>query len=418
MNLNTRDYLTRFAIYLLPLTAFQFQEGGYGIIQLSLPIVLLLFVISISKVTSLKSSLEKSVLLKIAICFFLICIFSTSLSIYLGEENSSLYKSLGVLTSLAVFFASYYSFSTSNKDIYRTSIFLRDYFNISLFISAMVILEFLIHKVSGNNYIYDFMNYFRHFIPYPKAQFLDLTSLGRYKGILNETGELGLYTLPSLSAYLSGLSISKRNLVKDVVCIVLFSFSTFLANSFVFNALLILIFSLAFLRSRSQFQRSLIAQKVIRTVLGIVAVIVSLSIVYYFQNYLSISVQERISDLQAFYETGYYDNSSNLSVQVILNSYKATVYSLQKNFLIGIGLGNIDKPYNVVATAQNISTRLNQHDGYSMLFRLLSETGITGTLLFLSFSIFDFPKDLMLLFVLRQKSLFSALKANTVRHYE
>ena len=109
-------------------------------------------------------------------------------------------------------------------------------------------------------------------------------------------------------------------------------------------------------------------------------------------NQFSPTIGSRLDELELFWSSGKFidpfalkdSEITNISVGAILNSYSTAIYALQKNPLLGIGLGNFAHAFQEAAPLKaGILARLNQHDGYSMLSRLIVETGLAGLIIFI-----------------------------------
>ncbi|MEB3215434.1 MAG: O-antigen ligase family protein [Nostocales cyanobacterium 94392] len=383
MQLKLQDKLIRLAIYLLPFTPFAFQNKGLGIIEPSLPIIL--FVLALfgsQKYTINKLVLGNKKSANAVIFFLCIALISTFISVYF-ENFYSINKSIGVLISLLVFFSAYYTFSAVNVNPYKSGIFFNDFMNVSLFVASTVIIEFIIKKVLGQNYFYEIINSIHAFLPYSAPKWIDVSILDRYKGILKEPGDVGFFAIPAFTASISAFMIDKKN-AYTLFRIFFFTLSILLTNSTTNYFLLILIICFILINNNKNTKNVKLFKKIIYGIFGLIfSTVVVILIITQFQSYFPLIIQDRIANLTNFFKTQYYDNTTNLSVQVILNSYNSAIYSLQKNPLFGVGLGNIAQSYEVVALARGIDTRLNQHDGYSMFLRLLTEVGVVGCVAFL-----------------------------------
>ncbi|OCY15629.1 MAG: hypothetical protein BEV12_14280 [Microcystis aeruginosa CACIAM 03] len=109
-------------------------------------------------------------------------------------------------------------------------------------------------------------------------------------------------------------------------------------------------------------------------------------------NQFSPTIGSRLDELELFWSSGKFidpfalkdSEITNISVGSILNSYSTAIYALQKNPLLGIGLGNFAHAFQEAAPLKaGILAYLNQHDGYSMLSRLIVETGLAGLIIFI-----------------------------------
>jgi hypothetical protein len=102
-------------------------------------------------------------------------------------------------------------------------------------------------------------------------------------------------------------------------------------------------------------------------------------------------VSTRLQGFTQFWTQAFSDNvtsvdvdslTSNRSTQVVIKSFFTTAEALQRNPLLGVGLGNFSLPYETVGFQLNIETDSNQNDGYLLLMRLLTEVGLLGTAFF------------------------------------
>ena len=383
MQIKFPDKLIRLAIYLLPFTPFAFQQQGLGIVQPSLPIILLVLTLFLfQKDINNKLVLGNKKSANAVIFFLCIALISTFISVYF-DNFYSINKSIGVFISLLIFFSAYYTFSAVNINPYKGSMFFNDFMNASFFVASTVIIEFIIKKVSGQNYFYEIINSVHALLPYSSAKWIDVSFADRYKGILQEPGDVGLFMIPAFASSISVLMINKKS-VYHSFCILFFTLATLLTRSTTNYFLLIVIVCFVLINNNKSTANIKLKQILIYSILGLIFfLLVAILIITQFQAYLPLIIQDRLANLTSFLETQSYDNTTNLSVQVILNSYNTAIYSLQKNPLFGVGLGNIAQSYEIVTLARGIDTRLNQHDGYSMLFRLLTEVGLVGCVAFL-----------------------------------
>ena len=106
-------------------------------------------------------------------------------------------------------------------------------------------------------------------------------------------------------------------------------------------------------------------------------------------------VQQRVDDSLALffksYPTSEDIDSTNLSTYALYSNFKVTQKTITSNPILGGGIGSYENSYdryiNSVIPKSPIRDRyqLNKKDANSLLFRLLAETGLIGTVLFLFF---------------------------------
>lgn len=145
-----------------------------------------------------------------------------------------------------------------------------------------------------------------------------------------------------------------------------------------------------------KFSKQSLIQLCLTKVIPLFAIIFFLVIVMFTYkediNQFSPTIGSRLDELELFWSSGKFidpfalkdSEITNISVGAILNSYSTAIYALQKNPLLGIGLGNFAHAFQEAAPLKaGILARLNQHDGYSMLSRLIVETGLAGLIIFI-----------------------------------
>ncbi|MBT9314584.1 hypothetical protein IXB50_04010 [Leptothoe spongobia TAU-MAC 1115] len=370
--------------------AFSFFAAGKGLIQPSLFLIIAAFLfnyIPSKKKISLKQSLGSNSSLQMIFLFLFIITISTITSFLVpGFNFVSLYKSIGVLVSLIAFLGVYSIISYFNEGPEIAKTFIRDFITVSTVISILVVVEFLFVKLTGRNYFYYLIKGVHDYLPYPSIPWKDISIHDRYKGILTEPGDVGNYIIPAFSALLSKFFFcsQRRTKITTGLILLLYGYAIFLSASVTSIFLLLIIFLLVIFRNRVfySFKEFLIVFSMV-SVSFYFSLSFALDLALKYKNIFHVSIASRIEDLANFFITQQYDNYSNLSVQVILNSYNSTVVALQKNPLFGTGLGNFSISYDLAASANFIETRLNSNDGYSMLLRMLAEVGVLGLVVFI-----------------------------------
>jgi hypothetical protein len=392
----TREKLFRFSIYLLPFVTFAFWKPGYGFWQPA-QVVLLLLGGSLFLVPYPKNKKPFSKRNYFFITGFWYLAILSLLFSFVGGEFVSLRRCIGVLVSLILLFLSYYTVSSFCNSLQKSFVLMKDFINVANFIALSVIIEYVNYNVFHINLIEILVRQFHQLLPYSHMGFQSLAPL-RYKGILQEPGDIGYFCIPALSFLLSSLladwkvGIPFYNNLKKVFSITLIVIACMLTQSSVVISLTVLVFfislTISFYKKESinlnKFYRSLIA-----------AFVIGAFVVFYlFAQYTEISevVSSRLQGLLQFWNQAFSDNvnsvyayslTSNQSVRVAIKSFFATVEALQRNPLLGVGLGNFSVPYEAVGYQVNIETDANQHDGYFLLFRLLTEVGLLGTTFFI-----------------------------------
>ena len=385
------DQILNLTIYLLPLQAFSFFSAGYGLIQPGLISLLILLSLLLAQygINTTKALGSKNSIVYILV-FFLISVFATLLGFFSGNFYSYT-KSLGVLGSLIIFFGTYYTVSYVNKDFFSSTKFAKKFFDVSVLVACSVILEWAIKLLTGNNYFFILIKLITNNLPYEHPIFADDSIDGRYKGILVEPGDVGFFTIPAFVFATVNLlgETQKTNKTRKTIFLVVIVLANLLTKSTA-NLTLLLFLSLFLLFQLRQLKSKLfnklniikIVFKIIIPSLFMAALVIVFAVS--FQDLLDPVIRDRVVSLTSFAETGNYDNSTNLSVQTILNGYNAALYALKNNLLFGMGLGNVAIAYDAVTLFKKLDVRLNYHDAFSMLLRLLIEVGVAGTISFVS----------------------------------
>lgn len=114
-----------------------------------------------------------------------------------------------------------------------------------------------------------------------------------------------------------------------------------------------------------------------------------------FLMYLVPMVQQRVDDSVALFFTSNPTsadiNKTNLSTYALYSNFRVTKKTVGSNPILGSGIGSYEYSYdryiNEVIPESPIRDRyqLNKKDANSLVFRLLAETGLLGTFLFLFF---------------------------------
>lgn len=96
---------------------------------------------------------------------------------------------------------------------------------------------------------------------------------------------------------------------------------------------------------------------------------------------------ERVTSTIDIFETGEFRIGKTHGSSIILyNNYKIAFENFSTNFLVGTGLGSHPvafEKYSITKNVQQYGFNNNNQDANSMLLRLLSETGLFGTILML-----------------------------------
>ncbi|MEO1392654.1 MAG: hypothetical protein AAFV90_07060 [Cyanobacteria bacterium J06634_5] len=294
-----------------------------------------------------------------------------------------------------------------NETPEHANIFFKDFLIVATIVATLIVVEFLCVKLFGANVFYLLVKRVHDQLPYPSMPWRTTDIHNRFKGILNEPGDVGNYVLPAFIALASKLTLTKNERTRLYISalLVLYGVSILLSASIVCVALMIFLLALLIFYRRVFYSPGLLitgSSAVLLTLYLLFNAALDLALRY--QSSIHPEIVSRLTDLIEFLNTQQYDNTSNLSVQVMLNSYNATLISLQTNPFFGTGLGNFSLSYEMAASANFIETRLNANDGYSMFLRLLTEVGVFGLVAFMSI----FSARLV-----QGKLFVSKLKANT-----
>ena len=384
------DTLLRYIIYLQVFVSFSYQQDGLGIINIGIPLIIILGIErAFKKNVSINVFGEKKSWIAIYL-FFIIAVLSGLITIF-TNPNAVLSRYIGVLLSLLFLFLTYYLTSLINHNYNKSFVFISDFLNVCLLHSAFVILEFIIVSISGQNYISLIVGYTLSFFRLPTAvSWGDDSIVGRYKGILFEPGEVISFAIPAFTAFLALLFFDKNT--KKTYCIsklIVLSMSVLLTGSStgIFLMLAILLFFL--IVSNIKLRNVGIMQIMLYIFVGGVAALLCAYLLFQYQDFLPLPIQERVISIGHYLESGVYDSETNISVMVYLNSLNSVLFTLKNNPIIGFGPGYFSIAHTSVIETINLKNfqgleYLNQHDGYSMLLRLIVEFGIVGTITFLS----------------------------------
>ncbi len=382
--------LLRLAIYLSPLTAFSFIQSGAGLIQPALIPILLALFISIFTFVNRHALISKQIFghpkeTNALIFFLAAAVFSTFLNLLLFGYDS-LFRSIGVIISLLVFFLTVYIVSYHCNNIEASKLLWNDFVRVANIITALILIEFLIYNLLKTNYIFILFKSIHLYLPYPSMPFEDQIVHSRFRGILNEPGDVGNFIFPIFAAKLTFFKPDKL-LIKNFTTLSFYFLAMLLSASFVviiciFILCLILVFRKSILFN--QITNKMFIYCFSFLIIIFMAPMLIGSLLLLISQFLHPQIQSRISDIVMFLQFQNYGNNTNMSVQSILNSYNAMLISLQQNPLFGVGLGNFSQSYEKFVVSRGLITRINQFDGYSMAIRLASETGIIGLFLFIN----------------------------------
>ncbi|MBW4697550.1 MAG: hypothetical protein KME03_06580 [Aphanocapsa lilacina HA4352-LM1] len=401
------ERLLKAAILALPLRVLSFIQLGYGFFQ---PATLLMIVatsihaarkiVNPSMVNFRSHQTFGTRLATLSIpFFFVIAIASTVVGLLLGTGDNYL-KATGILISLIIFFSTYYTVSNLNKKPGFAIDCFKSYVWVATFLCTATILEAIVDVATGRNWIQLFLGEILRSLPYPHTEYsywMQYQLGGRYKGLMTEPRDLGTFTLPALGAVVASLAITGRKLYSTsllrLMILVIGNLLTKSATTYLF-ILGIFAFFLPLLINNIIFagrigglsSYKLEPRRILQFVLifGILVFIVAS-----FYSSLPIDIRERVEAIAAIivYPNGAKDLISglNLSVTIYFLAVSATVYSLQQNWLLGVGLGAHSVSHDAVTT--DVIFRLvdlNRSDAYSMGLRLLSEVGILGAVAFIA----------------------------------
>jgi hypothetical protein len=402
-------WLIRLAIYLLPFVSLALHEPGFGFIQPALVPILIVFILSIFlRGFQFKRAFGKSRYINLIIFFLLLIIISTFLS-FITDNFYSTTKSLGVLISLLILFSVYYTVSWVTTNPATSKILAQDFVRVSVFVCFMVVLQFFMVSFTGRDYVAGTVGSIARLLPYSvrvAAADQDYSlSLGegRYSGVLTEPGDIGIFAMPAFAIICQMLFLGylkKNNRIFATISLIIIVTSVILTYSTTnIFALSLLVAYFIFINQKWRI-RKFSRQSLIQ--LCLTKVIPFLTITFFFViavftykeniNQFIPTIGSRIYQLEFFWSSGKITDTfalrdseiKNISVGAILNSYSTAIYALQKNPLLGIGLGNFAYAFQEAAPLKaGILASLNQHDGYSMLSRLIVETGLAGLIIFI-----------------------------------
>lgn len=402
-------WLIRLAIYLLPFVSLGFHEAGFGFIQPALVPILIVFILSIFlRGFQFKRAFGKSRYINLIIFFLLLIIISTFLS-FITDNFYSTTKSLGVLISLLILFSVYYTVSWVTTNPATSKILAQDFVRVSVFICSLVVLQFFMVSFTGRDYVVGTLAYIARLLPYSVRvgavdEYYHLSlGEGRYSGVLTEPGDIGIYAMPAFAIISQMLFLGylkKNNRIFATISLIIIVTSVILTYSTTnIFALSLLVAYFIFINQKwriRKFSRQSLIQLCLTKVIPLFAIIFFLVIAMFTYkediNQFSPTIGSRIDQLEFFWSSGKITDPfalkdseiTNISVGSILNSYSTAIYALQKNPLLGIGLGNFAYAFQEAAPLKaGILAHLNQHDGYSMLSRLIVETGLVGLIIFI-----------------------------------
>jgi hypothetical protein len=398
--------LIRLSIYLLPFQVFGFAQGGFGTVEpAAIPLIILIILSFVqSGFQPLKAFGQKQQIYSILL-FLILTIIGTIFS-FLFDKYDSYYRSIGVLVSLIFLLLIYYVISATIKSPIESKQLCKDFLKVSIFICFTVILEYLIVLLTGVNSWRIILNSIGGGLPYPSiyAGYLDgyyssvlLYDQDRFQGILREPADVGIYVMPALAiiiqALLSG-TLNKGKKLSAILIVIMMGWATVLSSSLTnYFAIAILFLYFMVISKKAQIKKHIFS-----TFFKIFSIFVIITfttwMMFIFRNNFSEGIANRLNDLSAFWESSKLLNPSNLkdsdigtgnlSVGVILNSYATAIYALQNSPFVGLGLGNFVWGFESAAPFQEgILGMLCRYDGYSMLSRLLVESGIVGTICFI-----------------------------------
>ena len=401
--------IIRLAIYLLPLVSLGVHEAGFGFIEAALVPILIVFILSIFlRGFQFKRAFGKSTYINFIIFFFSLIIISTFLS-FITDNFYSTRKSLGVLISLLILFSVYYTVSWVTTNPATSKILAQDFVRVSVFICSMVVLQFFIVSFTGRDYVVGTLASIARLLPYSVRvgaadEYYSLSLWGgRYSGVLTEPGDVGIYAMPAFAIIsqmlLSGYFKKNKRIFATISLIIIVTSVTLTQSVTNIFALSLLIAYFIFINRKwriRKFSKQSLIQLCLTKVIPLFAIIFFLVIVMFTYkediNQFSPTIGSRLDELELFWSSGKFidpfalkdSEITNISVGAILNSYSTAIYALQKNPLLGIGLGNFAYAFQEAAPLKaGILARLNQHDGYSMLSRLIVETGLAGLIIFI-----------------------------------
>lgn len=119
------------------------------------------------------------------------------------------------------------------------------------------------------------------------------------------------------------------------------------------------------------------------------------SVFFYLYHNVS-EFRERYDSTIAIFQTGEFTIGKTHGSSIILyNNYKVAMENFSTNFLLGTGLGSHPTAFDKYSITKDISVygfNLNNQDANSMLLRLISETGLFGTLLIIGIALKNFVR--------------------------
>ena len=300
------------------------------------------------------------------IIFSALSVFSVY-NIHVGNNTSVLFvkQFFGIFTS-AVFFYLLIKFNN-----YDTKRLFEIYLNIAYIVALIGIIQevsFLLNFKPG----YDFS----YFLPNWGAGDSMRGTFMRINSILPEPAHFCgaimvafFVSITSFTKYNPGLLSRWKSIV--IILSLIFSFSSVGYIGAMFS---ILILAYNFNKIRYFF----------------IAAMIVLSLFFFMLNYVG-EFTARTGDTIAVLTGERTIEESNLSTFAIMSNALVAYRSLQKNMLIGTGLGshelNYDKYIDIVIDTGEAKHVVNKEDAGSLFLRLVSETGLFGLLLFFVFII-------------------------------
>lgn len=397
MQLLLQDKIICWIIYLQVLIGFSFRQPGVGIINPAHPLLGVLLILSLFQKRKKHNAFGDKKSWKVIWLFFLLSFVSASITLIRFPDASPL-RPIGVIISLGVFFLIYYIVSKSNTTIYRSKLFFDKFIHVCVIHSFLTILDLIISSITGQSYMYLFLRGTLAALKFPNADSLnDFADGGRYKGLLVESGDVADFLTPGFAAMMTLLFFGKSRKFTTCfwkTCLMLLATiisgsSTALQEVIIISLLVVIVFIAKTIFIGKLNRKNLTTSIFTYIFLGVMSSLLGITLVVMFQPYLPEFVQDRISSLLNYSDSGSSDGSTNLSVQVLINCYNAANYTIRHSPFLGFGPGFFSIPFDQALSEANlnlsdIASSLNRDDGYSMLLRLVGESGICGTLVFIS----------------------------------
>ena len=240
------------------------------------------------------------------------------------------------------------------------------------------------------------------------------TSGGRSAAFFSEPSECALILFPVIFLILYKFFGKYKKEIKDLVSIK--------ASIVILLGYLSTMSSVGFIGILISFIFILIEYKFNwRQIVVIVVAVISILILYNRVDFF----QQRVNDTFGIISNTQFISKSNLSTQTLILNEEVAIKSFQKTFGLGGGLGSHEVSYNKYITdfdIEDVQLFLNKEDANSLLLRMISEIGLIGIIIIISFFVkykIKRKKDINLSFIIFQKMILAYMMLRFIRfgHY-